>query len=108
MEFTRGIFAYGLIRRSESGDKMADRRVRKTHAAPPELFSDEPGAGQFPSGARLSSTEAVAAAIRRTAITARDTVTGISYQCSAIIFAPMKIGRASCRKECRSRWSPYH
>jgi len=19
-----------------------------------------------------------------------------------------KIGRASCRKECRSRWSPYH
>ena len=20
----------------------------------------------------------------------------------------MKIGRASCRKECRSRWSPYH
>ena len=22
--------------------------------------------------------------------------------------AKMKIGRASCRKECRSRWSPYH
>ena len=21
---------------------------------------------------------------------------------------PAKIGRASCRKECRSRWSPYH
>src|SRR5574344_1914186 len=21
---------------------------------------------------------------------------------------PMEIGRASCRKECRSRWSPYH
>src|SRR6202000_1179299 len=21
---------------------------------------------------------------------------------------PSKIGRASCRKECRSRWSPYH
>ena len=20
----------------------------------------------------------------------------------------MEIGRASCRKECRSRWSPYH
>src|SRR5439155_13344289 len=22
--------------------------------------------------------------------------------------APAEIGRASCRKECRSRWSPYH
>ena len=22
--------------------------------------------------------------------------------------ANMQIGRASCRKECRSRWSPYH
>ena len=21
---------------------------------------------------------------------------------------PFQIGRASCRKECRSRWSPYH
>src|SRR2546422_11730322 len=21
---------------------------------------------------------------------------------------PLKIGRASCREECRSRWSPYH
>src|SRR5688572_31432194 len=21
---------------------------------------------------------------------------------------PLQIGRASCRKECRSRWSPYH
>ena len=22
--------------------------------------------------------------------------------------AQLKIGRASCREECRSRWSPYH
>src|SRR2546428_10334551 len=24
------------------------------------------------------------------------------------LFASTKIGRASCRKECRSRWAPYH
>ena len=24
------------------------------------------------------------------------------------IVRPQEIGRASCRKECRSRWSPYH
>ena len=24
------------------------------------------------------------------------------------IFLAAQIGRASCRKECRSRWSPYH
>ena len=24
------------------------------------------------------------------------------------VLGAMKIGRASCREECRSRWSPYH
>ena len=27
---------------------------------------------------------------------------------SCMVLAVHKIGRASCRKECRSRWSPYH
>src|SRR5574341_1610870 len=25
-----------------------------------------------------------------------------------VLYDPSKIGRASCGKECRSRWSPYH
>ena len=25
-----------------------------------------------------------------------------------LIFEGIKIGRASCREKCRSRWSPYH
>ena len=28
--------------------------------------------------------------------------------CDVAIAANYEIGRASCRKECRSRWSPYH
>src|SRR6266545_5951882 len=36
------------------------------------------------------------------------TPSGWSSNSSAMPAAPGKIGRASCRKECRSRWSPYH
>ena len=30
------------------------------------------------------------------------------FKLSSREFKPEEIGRASCRKECRSRWSPYH
>ena len=29
------------------------------------------------------------------------------YVCGPTVYGD-QIGRASCRKECRSRWSPYH
>ena len=43
-----------------------------------------------------SDTEALISTVR----------TYINY--ATIVFAAYKIGRASCREKCRSRWSPYH
>ena len=34
--------------------------------------------------------------------------TGTVISCSELGQIGEEIGRASCRKECRSRWSPYH
>ena len=36
-----------------------------------------------------------------------DAVKGVNHFDNAVQDA-LEIGRASCRKECRSRWSPYH
>ena len=41
-------------------------------------------------------------------ITKEDMCAERSSERTLLNSAPIKIGRASCRKECRSRWSPYH
>ena len=44
----------------------------------------------------------------RAATTIRSQWPGPRSSCSASTSSHYEIGRASCRKECRSRWSPYH
>ena len=36
------------------------------------------------------------------------TLSGTVTDSTGGVLPGVKIGRASCRKECRSRWSPYH
>src|SRR5204863_3049590 len=88
-----------------TGISAADRaRTIKVMADPTALPEDlaQPGAG-FPLRARLGG------ALQRAGHTeaAVDLVKLAGSRPIGVI-CEIKIGRASCRKECRSRWSPYH
>ena len=45
---------------------------------------------------------------KRVVMAAADTFRAAAIEQLQVWGKPSKIGRASCRKECRSRWSPYH
>src|SRR6266581_4380154 len=61
---------------------------------------------------RVTGVQTCALPILGSSSRAERTCSGVmrcpSAQVAANASSPREIGRASCRKECRSRWSPYH
>ena len=62
----------------------------------------------FSEGQRREVIDAIVGTARETpGVTVLDYSSDPSHNRTVLTFG-RQIGRASCRKECRSRWSPYH
>ena len=72
------------------------------------LVDGEGGFGTVYEVQAIDGSSAVAKFVPKAPGAERELLIGDSFRAAEFRNVAAKIGRASCREECRSRWSPYH